>query len=159
MHYLFIRSLGEELQRIRTDILKTERKWNISIRRNKIWENVLELLSDADDKDLMSELIVKFIGEEGLDAGGLRREMFSLVFQKTPLIEGNTFSNTSSSLHSKEYFQLGKLVSLSLVYGHSGFQKLHPVITKYIISEEMPSSEIDINSIHSDALKQTIEEV
>ncbi|WAR25136.1 hypothetical protein MAR_010840 [Mya arenaria] len=88
----------------------------------------MEMMADADEQDLASELMVKFIGEEGVDAGGLRRELFSLVFEKTPLLDRNTFSNEACSLQHGEYIILGKLVCFGHIRQFMDGLKLHGVL-------------------------------
>ncbi|WAR07977.1 hypothetical protein MAR_017935 [Mya arenaria] len=125
--------------------------------RTKIIETTMEMMADADEQDLASELMVKFIGEEGVDAGGLRRELFSLVFEKTPLLDRNTFSNEACSLQHGEYIILGKLVSLTFIYGHPGLKTLHQTIIKYILNEKTPTTEIPLADVQNATVLRAID--
>ncbi|XP_052811809.1 uncharacterized protein LOC128239278 isoform X1 [Mya arenaria] len=119
----------------------------------------MEMMADADEQDLASELMVKFIGEDGVDAGGLRRELFSLVFEKTPLLDRNTFSNEACSLQHGEYIILGKLVSLTFIYGHPGLKTLHQTIIKYILNEKTPTTEIPLADVQNATVLRAIDTI
>jgi hypothetical protein len=121
----------------------------------------MEMLTDGDEEDWSRKLLVHFVGEQGLDAGGLRREFITLFCSQTSLLNSNTFSCSAKSLQNREYVTLGKLVAYGLIFGHPGLRKLHPIIVKYILTETSPSMSSDILTadIHSEVVKPVIEAV
>lgn len=56
--------------------------FNLEVNRNTILNDTINCISQANPKDLMKPLKVKFIGEEGEDAGGIKKEFFMVLFQK-----------------------------------------------------------------------------
>ena len=57
-----------------------ESSWNISIIRRNFMLTAVQQLEDAEDSDWSRKINVTFIGEEGVDAGGLSREFFPPFF-------------------------------------------------------------------------------
>ena len=51
----------------------------IRVRRNHLVEDALSEVSRQLKKDLFKPLRVHFIGEEGIDAGGVKKEFFQLL--------------------------------------------------------------------------------
>lgn len=51
----------------------------INIRRDQIYTDTIELISEINEIDLKKQLKVKFIGEEGVDSGGIKKEYFLLI--------------------------------------------------------------------------------
>ncbi|WAR07905.1 hypothetical protein MAR_017863, partial [Mya arenaria] len=90
-------------------------------------------MADADEQDLASELMVKFIGEEGVDA--------------------------ACSLQHGEYIILGKLVSLTFIYVHPGLKTLHQTIIKYILNEKTPTTEIPLADVQNATVLRAIDTV
>lgn len=119
-------------------------------------DTTMEMLSDADIEDFSCDLNVKFMGEEGVDAGGLRRELFSLFFQQTKLLEDNTFSNDSFALQNGHYILLGKMTSLAFIYGHPGIQRLHETLLTYILTETTPSHEVCTEDVHNATVRHAV---
>ncbi|TKR93812.1 hypothetical protein L596_008198 [Steinernema carpocapsae] len=56
--------------------------FNIEVRRNNIVEDTISVFSHSNQKNFMKPLRVKFVGEEGQDEGGVRKEFFMLLFQQ-----------------------------------------------------------------------------
>lgn len=54
---------------------------NIEVRREYLIEDTLNILSRP-EMNFRKELKVKFIGEQGVDSGGLRKEFFQLIIKK-----------------------------------------------------------------------------
>lgn len=133
-----------------------DKSWNVCIIRKSLNDTTLEMLADAETKDFYSNLFVKFVGEEGVDAGGLRRELFSLFFKKTTLLQENTFSNDSRSLQNNHYSLLGKMASLALIYGHPGIQRLHETLVTYVLTEATPSQEVSTMDVHDGSVRHAI---
>jgi hypothetical protein len=54
---------------------------NIQVRRNKLLEDSLRMLS-TQSKNYRKQLKIKFIGEEGVDQGGVKKEFFYLLMKE-----------------------------------------------------------------------------
>lgn len=92
--------------------VKVVDRLKLVVRRRKIWSDTMEKLSlffppnngglpskEVTFQPSKCSLDVKFIGEEGIDHGGLTRDFFSSVFDaaRTHVMQGNT---------EKQYFTL-----------------------------------------------------
>ncbi|KAJ6648241.1 Ubiquitin-protein ligase E3A [Pseudolycoriella hygida] len=58
---------------------------NLKVRRDNIIDDALvelELIAMGNPKDLKKQLVVEFIGEQGIDEGGLSKEFFQLVVEQ-----------------------------------------------------------------------------
>jgi hypothetical protein len=51
----------------------------VRVRRNHLVEDAMDEISRQFKKDLFKPLRVHFIGEEGIDAGGVKKEFFQLL--------------------------------------------------------------------------------
>jgi len=54
----------------------------LRVRRDNLIEDSLSQLSAADRTDLVKELKVQFVGEEGIDEGGVSKEWFQLIVKE-----------------------------------------------------------------------------
>ncbi len=54
----------------------------LRVRRENLIEDSLSQLSTADRTDLVKELKVQFVGEEGIDEGGVSKEWFQLIVKE-----------------------------------------------------------------------------
>uniref|UniRef100_F6QU60 HECT and RLD domain containing E3 ubiquitin protein ligase family member 6 n=1 Tax=Monodelphis domestica TaxID=13616 RepID=F6QU60_MONDO len=106
----------------------TPPKLCLKVRRSHLIEDALRQLSQVVDKDFKKELLVEFIGEIGLDFGGVRKEFFYYMFKEMIQPEYGMFvySETSSLmwfptnpiLKKKNYFLFGILCGLSIASGN-----------------------------------------
>ena len=78
-----------------------EDPWNINVVRRVFIKTAIEELSGGQPSDFERRLNVKFIGEEGVDGGGLTREFFTLLFEKTGVFEDDGFSYDADLLEKK----------------------------------------------------------
>eukprot|EP00794_Sanderia_malayensis_P014820 gene14820-16360_t len=95
------------------------------VRRRKLWEDAIEkvnLFYDAAGcTDNNTNIEVQFVGEEGVDGGGVRREFFCKLFEKSveKIMTGAenqlTFKRDSQRLERNEYFCFGKAIALSFL--------------------------------------------
>ncbi|WAR07778.1 UPL1-like protein, partial [Mya arenaria] len=133
------RTLLEAVKEMRANIDdKTETPWTIKVVRRLFSTTAIEQLEETELEDWNKTLRVHFIGEEGVDAGGLQREFFSLLFKGSPVFEGNTFSFKPNLLDKKEYCLIGKAVATAILNGHPGPRCLNQHITKYILEGVEP---------------------
>ena len=98
----------------------------------------IEQLEESEDEDWNKSIKVNFIGEEGVDSGGLFREFFTLLFRGTNVFEGNTFSFDPDLLAKKRYCLIGKAVATAILNGHPGPRCLSRHITAYILEGKEP---------------------
>lgn len=108
----------------------------IKIRRNRLWDDACTEFSK--DFDHSKPLQVQFVGEDGIDGGGLRREFFSLAIQKAGnLLEGpsdrKVFRHNLVALNCKKYKILGTIVAFSVIYGGPLPSYLSPPIVHYLL--------------------------
>ncbi|XP_060588061.1 uncharacterized protein LOC132743547 [Ruditapes philippinarum] len=82
---------------------------------------------------------IHFIGEEGLDAGGLSREFFSLLFKNNDLFENGSFRLDSGLLEKKTYVTMGRATARTILAGHPGRPTcLNPLLASFICTGEEP---------------------
>ena len=57
------------------------------IRRRNLWDDAMEKISiffpESDNTSGVTLIDVQFLGEEGLDGGGVKREFFCKIFEKS----------------------------------------------------------------------------
>ncbi|KAM0680281.1 hypothetical protein GINT2_001667 [Glugoides intestinalis] len=91
----------------------------INIRRDRMYKDTLKIISEIDNVDVKKQLKVKFIGEEGVDSGGIKKEYFLLIGRE---IENDvsTFIQTNNRIWFRKGVDLsilqtvGKLVGIAL---------------------------------------------
>lgn len=84
------------------------------------------------------QLRVKFVGESGIDAGGLMREFFTLVLQgATELLHGppnkRVFRHNVEALDANKYYLFGKMVAMSLCHGGPLPTFFAPPVLRYLL--------------------------
>ncbi|GAB4814343.1 hypothetical protein N2152v2_001389 [Parachlorella kessleri] len=99
----------------------------VRVRRNHLLEDALDEIARQKPKDLFKPLRVHFIGEDGIDAGGVKKEFFQLLV--TELLcpdygmliyqpESRTYWFNPTSLESEtEFLLLGLVVGLAIYNG------------------------------------------
>ena len=108
----------------------------IKIRRNRLWDDACaEFVKEFDQS---KPLQVQFVGEDGIDGGGLKREFFTLVLQKAGnLLEGpsdcKVFRHNLVALNAKKFKTFGKIVAFSVIYGGPLPSYLSPPIVRYLL--------------------------
>ncbi|XP_055958773.1 uncharacterized protein LOC126831591 [Patella vulgata] len=119
-------------------------------------QTAMENLEDFEFDQLLN---VIFIGEDGVDAGGLTREFFSLIFKHTPIFENSGFAINSTLLQNKTYKTIGKVVAFSILMGNQGPRCLLPQFTKFILQNAQPAvGEISDEMLTGDVL-QALKEI
>ena len=113
----------------------------ISIRRRKLWRDVLAKLSKSTNED-SSKPLFDFIGEDGADYGGLTRESFLAVCDEVSTILFYGPPNNYYPQHKqerpekREYEIFGKVASLLLSSGCAGPRFLNSSVCNLLISTE-----------------------
>lgn len=128
--------------------------------RRRFNETALEEITEAVDSDWEKNISVKFVGEEGVDAGGLSREFYSLLFKNTDIFEKRTFRIDSILLQKKAYYAVGKAAARAIIMGHPGPKCFHNFLAKFICFGQEPDfSEITYEDIGRADVLNAIEEV
>lgn len=129
------------LQLHRSDNLPSDLNENsvrIKIRRNFVLENTLEKLENG--LDVNKRLRVIFLDETAVDAGGPMREYLHLlmaaVARNNTLFCGKEDSRVPlhnlRELEKRTFYHIGKIISLSLLYGGPGATFFSPAVADYI---------------------------
>ena len=142
------RNLSDALNAISTITVDEDeddlKRWSMRVLRQDLANTTMENLEEAEDDDWKLPLRVTFIGEEGVDAGGLTRELFTLFFRETPLIDRNTFSLKPEYLDKRYYYILGRFVAKALLTGHPGPRCFSNAVAKYVTLAQEPDVMQDI---------------
>ena len=135
-----IRELLNENNEINLNLCLT-----ISIRRENLLEDTLRELSKP-NINFRSPLKIEFIGEEGIDQGGLKKEFFMLLIKQIFNEKNKLFTYYSKSrlfwfnFNSKEevikYELIGKILGLSIYNGILLDIKFHLALYKKLIKVE-----------------------
>ncbi|ELA42478.1 uncharacterized protein VICG_00577 [Vittaforma corneae ATCC 50505] len=91
----------------------------INIRRDRLYIDTLKIILEVDGIDIKKQLKVKFLGEEGVDSGGIKKEYFLLLGHE---IENDTslFTQTNNRIWFRKGVDLqllntiGKIVGIAL---------------------------------------------
>lgn len=96
----------------------TEPYFFISIRRDFVYQDTLNALADVDEESLKKQLKVKFLGEEGVDSGGIKKEFFLLLGHE---IESDAFlfRQTNNRIWFKKDVDLSALRTIGRIMGIS----------------------------------------
>ncbi|XP_061195286.1 uncharacterized protein LOC133203526 [Saccostrea echinata] len=134
--------------------------WNIKVLRRNFMKTAIEQLEDADPDDWIKKPKVEFIGEEGIDCGGLFREFFSLLFKDGEEFEGNNFSVNSKLLDQKRYMLAGKAVATSILHGHPGPRRLNKYVVDYILTGKIPNMDnVSTEELNREDFKHAIKQM
>ena len=100
-------SMQEELDMVKKQ-LEDSGLWTLSVVRSRFIDTAMDELMDAEEKDWNKNIRVCFIGEEGVDCGGLTREFFTLLFKQSPIFENGTFKVDAKLLAEKNIYVVWK---------------------------------------------------
>lgn len=135
------------------------------MRRNFLWMDTIRKLRRSTKEDLNYPIRVDFLGESAVDAGGPRREFFSLLVNcaaKANVLIGigghYTFSHDIEKLESKEYYYFGQIIALSLLQGGSGPHCFCKPVAEYIAYEAI-KSEGDVETIPDYEIREKLKQV
>jgi hypothetical protein len=137
---------------------------NVVVRRRHILNDALRNLRCQGEKKLLLPIRIRFVGESGVDAGGLRREFASLLqdaFSQCSMLDGpsgrKSFSHDSALLGSGEYRLAGRLFALTVLQGGSGPKCFCLPVAKYICQGKAAAASVD--DIPSVECRQALEKV
>ncbi|CAB4014342.1 G2 M phase-specific E3 ubiquitin- ligase [Paramuricea clavata] len=135
-------SLDEALELKMNDI-PNDNYTVIEVTRKHLVERTFELLKDEDD--IKGRVIVKFIGEETVDTGGVTREFFTNFFQSI-LSNGNifrgsypnlTFRHNLHALEEGQFEMFGILTAIALLNGCPGPHFLCHSLASFILDNQL----------------------
>eukprot|EP00112_Aurelia_sp_Birch-Aquarium-sp1_P025256 Seg831.11 transcript_id=Seg831.11/GoldUCD/mRNA.D3Y31 product="E3 ISG15-protein ligase HERC5" protein_id=Seg831.11/GoldUCD/D3Y31 len=113
------------------------------VRRRRLWEDTIEKIPSFFDKpDCVTNIEVEFVGEEGVDGGGVRREFFCKLFEKSAgkIMSGAenslTFIRDSQRLERNEYEYFGQAIALAFLNGCEGPHNWCTNLIEYILDPE-----------------------
>lgn len=132
------RSLDEDVAAAFREIEKKSNIWSLSVVRSNFILTATEELKFGKESDWLCPIRVSFLGEEGLDNGGLRREFFTLLFNSSPVFDGKSFTVNSEYLAEKQYTLLGKATALAVLNGHPGPRRFNKHLVNYMLMGKEP---------------------
>ena len=101
--------------------------------RKKLVQHAMMEMEQAPEMEWNRKLSVTFIGEDGLDAGGLTREFLSVLFEKSPIFEDNLLSLDAQLLDKRQYFFISRMVVMGILSGHPGPRNLMKHVVDFIL--------------------------
>ncbi|OPL33674.1 hypothetical protein AM593_04441, partial [Mytilus galloprovincialis] len=114
----------------------------MEVRRGNVLSDAITIIRIS-EHDLHNPLCIKFIGEDGVDIGGLRREFWSLFLHNISsscYVTGKpgrqTFQQNFVEKKKKTFFHLGQLIALSILQDGPGLPIFSDIVTDYIINGE-----------------------
>ncbi|XP_056094039.1 G2/M phase-specific E3 ubiquitin-protein ligase-like [Rhinichthys klamathensis goyatoka] len=140
-----------------------------NINRANVWDGALRGFRRS-SFDPTCSLMVKFtddagLTEEALDSGGPSREFLTLLMDtiKTRRVfEGKEnakyLSFDCKAAEDNEYFQIGKMIAVSIVHGGPGPRCLSPNFFLYLIGK-VKTIEAPVEDIPDDEVKKTLLEI
>ncbi|ORY80897.1 ubiquitin-protein ligase E3A [Protomyces lactucae-debilis] len=127
--------------------------FELNIRREHLMEDSLREIPAHED-DLKKKLVVTFQGEEGVDAGGLRKEFFLLLcrqlfdtsFGLFIRDEQSNFCwfNPESAGQSSEFFLLGVVLGLAIYNSTILDVQLPPVLFKKLVGQNCTLADLKV---------------
>lgn len=140
-----------------------------NINRANVWDGALRGFRRS-SFDPTCSLMVKFtddagLTEEALDSGGPTREFLTLLMDtiKTRRVfegkeNGKYLSFDCKAAEDNEYFQIGKMIAVSIVHGGPGPRCLSPNFFLYLIGK-VKTIEAPVEDIPDDEVKKTLFEI
>ena len=136
----------------------------ISIDRQELWYESVAIFKNP-SFDAEAAPMVKFLGETGIDAGGVRREYGSLLCKelfsaKVNLFEGKEDRKlplySSDNMCSRMFQIAGKMVSYLVIHVDIGVPCLSPAVYQYISSSTIAPDHCSIEDVVDLELKELI---
>jgi alpha-tubulin suppressor-like RCC1 family protein len=120
--------------------------YEITIRRDHLLEDAIRQLRDVPDSQLRKRLMIKFVGEEGIDAGGLTAEFLQLLSREllSPDLglfvyneEMRTYWYSTSNDPSKMFLYrfAGRVIGLSCYNGLHVHINFPPVLYRKLLGQ------------------------
>ncbi|XP_052240257.1 uncharacterized protein LOC127850897 isoform X3 [Dreissena polymorpha] len=130
-------------EQARTCIRQTdEDPLTLEVRRNFVLRDALQYIR-VSQEDLHSPLHIRFLGEQGIDLGGLRREFWTLFLYQvshSTFITGRpgrlAFQKNFIEQRKRTFYYLGQLVALSVLQDGPGLPIFSDIVTDYILDRD-----------------------
>lgn len=118
----------------------------------------------VNEDDLNGHFEIKFSNSNGIDAGGLKREMLTISLRQLQknngIFEGDEnfrlLTLNEVALNAKAYFNAGRMISISLVHGGPPPRFLHPILFHAIVSGSSNVNEVMISDIPNLAVREKL---
>ncbi|ELP88000.1 ubiquitin protein ligase, putative [Entamoeba invadens IP1] len=142
-------------KRMRKEHKKYARRgFYISVHRNNIFQDSFSQLMFATNEDLKGKLKVKFVGEQGIDMGGLRKEWLRVIAESMfnpdyllfrPTDDGQFQANPASELYSdiELYKFIGRVVGKTVYDGEFLDVNFTKSIYKQLLQQEITLSDME----------------
>ena len=149
-----------KLRRLRQSIQRNHGSLRISVRRRDVFLDSFEQLRYKTTEEMRRRLVVSFVGEEGLDAGGLTREWYSVLAREifnpnyglfigtgdTVTFQPNPASGTINPDWHLQYFKLvGRVIGKAICDGHLLDAHFTRSFYKHILG--LPVTVLDLEAI------------
>ena len=128
---------------------------DIKVRRSHLLEDSLLQLGER-ETDLKKRLVVQFVGEDGVDAGGLKKEWFLLLcrqlfdtqhglFDRDEESNYSWFSSTTwDRAHASSYFLLGTILGLAIYNQTILDVQLPPALFKKLVGQSCTLADLKV---------------
>ena len=133
----------------------------MEVRRETMTKDALAVLARTGDAQLCKELKVRFVGEDGIDQGGVRKEFFQIAtrhlfgaeFGMFVHVDGGraVWFNRACDWEDETYVLIGKLVALAVYNGVILDVKFPSVVYKKILGQ--PLGLEDLESVDRELLR------
>jgi hypothetical protein len=129
----------------------------------RVFDDALFLFS-RENFDISKRLHVRFIGESGIDDGGIRREFFRLIIKETlrssPFAgwPSNVIPIRSNNVTLNHYFQIWRILCASIIHGGEAPPCFSRGIAEFIIFNEIKTSPC-IEDVPDNAIWQSLRKV
>ena len=159
--------LHELLSQLGKDKIKTETSLRIKVRRSHVWEDVKVKLNRCAEEDLEQTLRIQFVGEPGVDQGGPKRELFSLLHKhmndSNSMFAGKSnskcFSNNVVAFDQQDYLKYGRLCAMSIIQGAPSPSFFASSVVDYILYGCVDKVTTSIDDVPNVKVRQKLEEL
>ncbi|XP_065104077.2 uncharacterized protein [Paramisgurnus dabryanus] len=139
-----------------------------NIMRSNVWDGAVRGFKRVSYSEF-NDMFVKFSDdagtfEEGLDTGGPRRELLTLLMsslQNRPIFDGPPYSRyvvyNSVAVREDEYFLAGKMIAVSIVHGGPGPHFLSKDLVNHIIDQ--PSFSATVKDVTDEGIVKALQEI
>lgn len=143
-----------EIRKLRAD--RTYDSIRLHVRRREVFTDSFHQLKVRTPNEMYGKLRVQFVGEEGLDAGGLTREWYGLLAREMfnpnyalfiPSANGATFQPNPLSFVNAEHLQffqfIGRIIGKALCDGFSLDVYFTRAFYKHILGQEVTYQDME----------------
>jgi hypothetical protein len=157
------------VQELKANIVDPNTLQRIRIDRQEFWADSVATFKDP-QFNLKASPRVVFLGEAGIDAGGLRREYATLLCREIFSANASLFEGTDKNklpifsiqaIQSRLLFLAGKMIAYNIVHQDIGVPCLSPAFYAYMVSANIEESSpfCSLNDIADYNVKQWIQQV